>query len=88
MTSFCLLSARLNHVIEQLATFTIIRITDYFMTDIDCKKVLVILELEVVTSGQLVGVKLGNPTRMGFDGKIDPDDGLQKAMDQMSDLQI
>ena len=71
LTSLCLLSARLNHVVEHLATFSIIKISDYFMTDFGCKKILVILELEVLTSGQLVGEKLGNPAWMGSDGKID-----------------
>ena len=75
------------------------------------KKILVIQDVEVITSGQLVGVKLGNPARMGSDGKIDqllplsggrgevelkwepeqrasPDDILQEAMDQLSDLEI
>ena len=103
MTSFCLLSARLNHLIHRLANFSIVKITDYFMTDIGARKILVILELEFITSGQLVGVKLGNPVRMGSDGKVEqqasmsrgepekrpePDDDLQEALDQLSDLQI
>ena len=79
------------------------------MTNIGSKKILVIQDVEVITSGQLVGVKLGNPARMGSDGKIaealprdrgevelkwepeqraDPDDVLQEAMDQLSDLEI
>ena len=41
------------------------------MTDFGCKKILVILELELITSGHLVGEKLGNPAWMGSDGKID-----------------
>ena len=109
MTSFCLLSARLNHLIQHLSSFTIIKITDYFMAEVGSKKILMIQDVEVVTSGQLVGVKLGNPARMGSDGKIGqqvstargevelcwephqrprPDDGLQEAMDQLSDLEI
>ena len=40
------------------------------MAVVGCRKVLVMLDVEVVTSGQLVGVKLGNPALMGFDGKI------------------
>ena len=71
MTSYCLLAARLNHIIHHLASFTIIKITDYFMTmTIEFKKILVIQDVEVVTSGQLVRVKLGNPAKMGGDGKI------------------
>ena len=103
MTSFCLLSARLNHLIHRLANFSIVKITDYFMTDIGARKILVILELEFITSGQLVGMKLGNPVLMGSDGKVEqpasmyrgepekrpePDDDLQEALDQLSDLQI
>ena len=71
MTSFCLLAARLNHLIHHLASFTIIKIRDYFMTDVGCKKILVIQDMEVMTSGQLVGVKLGNPARLGSDGKFE-----------------
>ena len=70
MTSYCLLSARLNNVIHRLASFTIIKITDYFMALIGSKKILVLEAVEVMTSGQLVGVKLGNPAMMGSDGKI------------------
>ena len=70
MTSYCLLAARLNHIIHHLASFTIIKITDYFMTNVSFKKILVIQDVEVVTSGQLVRVKLGNPAKMGGDGKV------------------
>ena len=41
------------------------------MADVGCKKILVILDVEVMTSGQLVGVKLGNPARLGSDGKFE-----------------
>ena len=70
MTSWCLLSPKLNRLIHHLASFTIIKIKDYFVAEVDSKKVLVMLDVEVITSGQLVGVKLGNPAQMGSDGKI------------------
>ena len=72
MTSYCLLAARLNHILRHLTSFTIVKITDYFMTNVMSKKILVIQDVEVVTPGQLVRVKLGNPALMGGDGKLPP----------------
>ena len=42
------------------------------MINVMSKKILVIQDVEVVTPGQLVRVKLGNPALMGGDGKVPP----------------
>ena len=41
------------------------------MALIGSKKILVLEAVEVMTSGQLVGVKLGNPARLGSDGEFE-----------------
>ena len=50
---------------NQLAPFTIIKVKKYTRF-----AGLLILEVEIVTPGNQVGVKLGKPVEIGSDGKI------------------
>ena len=69
-----MLSISLNHLIHsnQLAPFTVIRVAKHICNQIGgkTKKVVVILEVEILTPGNQMGAKLGNPVQIGIDGEI------------------
>ena len=69
-----MLATSLNHLIHsnQLASFTVIRVAKHICNQIgqQTKKVVVILEVEILAPGQQVGAKLGNPVQISSDGKI------------------
>ena len=69
-----MLATQLNPMIHsnQLASFTIIKVKKHICNQIgqQTKKVVVILEVEILTPGDQVGAKLGNPVQVGSDGKF------------------
>ena len=60
----------LHHRIGKLAPFTIIKVKKHICGGVSRRKLFEILEVEIVTPGNQVGVKLGNPVEIGSDGKI------------------
>jgi len=71
--SFSMLATQLNHMIhdKQLEQFTIVKINKFICNQVagQTKRVMILLELSVVTPGDQVGEKIGNPQAMG-DGKV------------------
>ena len=69
-----MLATQLNHMVHdnQLAPFTIIKVKKHICNQVggQTKKVVVILEVEIITPGSEVGTKLGNPAQIGSDGKV------------------
>ena len=55
---------------QQLAPFTIIKVKKDICKAIFSWKLVEILEVEIVTPGNQVGDKFGNPVEIGPDGKI------------------
>ena len=72
--SFSMLATQLNPMIHsnQLAPFTIIKVKKHICNQVgqQTKKVVVILEVEIVSPGDQVGAKLGSPVQISSDGKI------------------
>jgi len=72
--SFSMLATQLNNMIhdKQLEMFTIIKVKKQICNQVpnQSKRVVIILELEVVTPGAQVGSKIGNPVQIGSDGKV------------------
>ena len=69
-----MLATQLNHMIHnnQLASFTVIKVKKHICNQIgqQTKRVVVILEVEILAPGDQVGAKLGNPIQINSDGKI------------------
>ena len=69
-----MLGPQLNHMVHnnQLASFTIIKVKKHVSNQIgqQTKKVVVIMEVEIVAPGNQVGAKVGNPVQLNTDGKI------------------
>jgi len=72
--SFSMLATQLNSMIHEkkLEMFTIIRVKKQICNQVtgQTKKVVIILDLEVVTPGSQVKSKIGNPVQIGSDGKV------------------
>jgi len=72
--SFSMLATQLNPMIHEnkLAPFTIIKVKKHICNQVgqQTKKVVVILEVEILTPGSEVMVKLGDPVQIGSDGKV------------------
>jgi len=72
--SFSMLATQLNNMIheKQLEMFTIIKVKKQICNQVagQTKRVVIILDLEVITPGAQVGSKIGNPVQIGSDGKI------------------
>ena len=70
--SFSMLATQLNNLIHenQLSQYSIIRVKKHVCNSNLSKKVVVILELEVLKPGSEVGERLGSPINIGADGKI------------------
>jgi len=81
--SFSMLATQLNNLIheKQLEQFTVIKVKKQICNTVagQSKRVVVILELEILTPGSQVGAKIGNPTQIGADGKVPPAAGNQNA---------
>ena len=69
-----MLATQLNNLIHenQLSQYSIIRVKKHVCNTMNAasKKVVVILELEVLKPGSEVGKRLGSPVTIGPDGKI------------------
>jgi len=78
-----MLATQLNNLIheKQLEQFTVIKVKKQICNTVagQSKRVVVILELEILTPGSQVGAKIGNPTQIGADGKVPPAAGNQNA---------
>ena len=72
--SFSMLATQLNNLIHenQLSQYSIIRVKKHICNSVNAasKKVVVILELEVLKPGSEVGERLGSPVTIGADGKV------------------
>ena len=73
--SGCLLATQLNPMIQsnQLAPFTIIKVKKHTLLQYGqppTKMVVLIQQVEIVSPGNQVGVKIGDPTPIGPDGEI------------------
>merc|ERR1719347_708125 len=81
--SFSMLATQLNPLIHDnsLAPFTIIKLKKHICNQVgqQTKKVVVILEVEILTPGSEVGSKLGNPVQIGSDGKVPDAPGNQNS---------
>jgi len=77
--SFSMLATQLNHMVHdnKLSQFTIIRVKKFQCSQMagGSKKVVILLDLEVVLPGEQVGVKLGSPVQIGADGVVPPAGG-------------
>ena len=69
-----MLATQLNSLIHdnQLEQFTLIKVKKHICNSVpgQSKRVVVILELEIVTPGSQIGSKIGNPQQIGADGKV------------------
>ena len=72
--NFSMLATHLNYMIhdKHLEMFTILKVKKQVCNQVpnQNKRVVILLELEVVTPGAQVGSKIGNPVQMGFDGPV------------------
>ena len=68
-SSFAMLASSLNNLIheKQLEPFTIIKVKKNMFNSIsgEAKAIFVILELEILSPGSVVGGKIGNPQQIG-----------------------
>ena len=80
-SSFSMLATLLNNLIhdKQLEPFTLIKVKKHICNSVpgQRKRVVVILELEIVTPGSQIGSKIGNPQPIGADGNVPPSSGNQ-----------
>jgi len=71
--SFAMLATQNNSLVheKQLEMFTVIRVKKFVCNEApgQNKRVLIILDLDVVALGQDINMKIGNPVQMGADGK-------------------
>eukprot|EP00092_Neocalanus_flemingeri_P017032 GFUD01018420.1.p1 GENE.GFUD01018420.1~~GFUD01018420.1.p1 ORF type:complete len:627 (+),score=162.12 GFUD01018420.1:60-1940(+) len=81
--SFSMLATQLNNMIhdKQLEMYTVIKVKKQICNQVagQTKRVVIILDLEIVTPGAQVGSKIGNPVQIGSDGKIPPLPANQNA---------
>jgi len=75
--SFSMLATQLNHLVHdnQLSQYSIVKVKKFICNQMGAqggagKKVVIILDVEVVTPGAEVGAKIGNPVQIGSDGVI------------------
>ena len=70
-----MLATQLNNLIhdKQLEQFTLIKVKKHICNSVpgQSKRVVVILELEIVTPGSQIGSKIGTPQTIGADGKAE-----------------
>eukprot|EP00090_Calanus_glacialis_P036968 TRINITY_DN6328_c0_g1_i1.p1 TRINITY_DN6328_c0_g1~~TRINITY_DN6328_c0_g1_i1.p1 ORF type:complete len:623 (-),score=183.87 TRINITY_DN6328_c0_g1_i1:129-1997(-) len=72
--SFSMLATQFNNLVHEkkLEMFTVIRVKKQLCNQVpgQSKRVVIILDLEVVAPGNQVNKKIGNPVQIGADGKI------------------
>ena len=76
--------------LNQLTRFSIIKVKEKFSfySRQMCKRILVIMQVEVLTPGSEVGEKLGSPVQLNFEGKLPEGDTIQGAIELMGELEI
>ena len=83
INSFVMLSDKLGHLVREnvITTYTVVKVKKYVcnkMSNQD-KKVIIILKLEVLQTGELVGKTIGSPDPIESDGKLPtPDSTLDQ----------
>jgi len=73
--SFSMLASQLNHLIHEkkLENYTIVKIKKHMYNKAGSgKKVLILMDLEVLKAGSDVGAKIGNPDNLPSDGSAPP----------------
>ena len=70
--SYGMLATQLNHLLhqEKLQEFAIIRVNKHQCNDMQGKKVIILLELDVLQPGSDVGHKIGDPVSINADGTL------------------
>ena len=72
--SFVMLSTQLGHLVLEnaIAPYMVIKVKKYVCNQManQGKKAIIILDLEVLQRGELVGRTIGNPDPIGSDGKV------------------
>ena len=74
INSFAMLSTKLGHLVRDnvLTTYTVVKVKKYVCNKVPNKdkRVFIILELEVLQTGELVGKTIGSPELIEPDGKV------------------
>jgi len=74
--SFSMLATQLNHLVHdnQIPQFSVIKLKQHVCNQMagQAKRVVIVMDLEVLHRGETVGVKIGNPVTIGSDGKVPP----------------
>ena len=87
-----MLAGRLNYMVHlnQVTRFSIIKIKEKFSfySRQMWKRILVIMQVDVLTPGCEVGEKLGSPVQLNFEGKLPEGDTIQGAIELMGKLEI
>ena len=70
--SFSMLATQMNHLITEgkLEAFSIVRVNNHICNNVNGKKVIILLEIEVLKPGSEVGRKIGDPLQIGADGTV------------------
>ena len=75
--SFSMLATQLNSLVHdnKIPQFSVIRVKKLVCNQMaaQAKRVVIVLELEVLQRGEQVGKKIGNPATIGSDGKVPAD---------------
>jgi len=81
--SFAMLATQLNHLVhdEALPQYTVIKVKKLVCNQManQGKRVVIVLDLEVLQKGELVAKKIGNPVTIGSDGRVPPPTANQNA---------
>jgi len=74
--SFAMLATQLNHLVHEnaLPQYTVIKVKKYVCNQMayQSKRVIILLDLEVLQKGEMEGRKIGNPVTLGTDGQVPP----------------
>ena len=72
--SFSMLATQLNHLVHdnQIPQFSVIKLKQHVCNQMagQAKRVVIVMDLEVLHRGETVGVMIGNPFTIGYDGKV------------------
>ena len=76
--------------LNQVIRFSIIKVKEKFSfySRQMWKRILVIMQVDVLTPGCEVGEKLGSPVQLNFEGKLPEGDTIQGAIELMGELEI
>jgi len=91
INSFVMLATKLNHLVHEnaLPQYTIFRLKEYVCNRMATqeKRVIIVLDLDVLQKGDTVGRKIGNPVHVGCDGKVLSSNANQ-ALNQLHEMNI